>query len=468
MLQAKLKNAPTDTSLVCSSVSSGLNKDESPSDQNIVLTCNNSEENHQQHRVGLDLRVLNTVYVLNKRGLPLMPTCQSKARRLLGSSKAKVVKRYPFTIQLTITTGENKKEVVLGIDAGFKHMGISAVSKSKELFAAEVILRTNVSELMSEKKMYRRGRRNRHHWYREPRFDNRRGNRLAPSIRHKVDSHTGFAGRVGRILPVSRVVIETAKFDIQKINNPEIGSLDYQKGVQTGFWNVREYVLYRDNHTCQYCKKTDLILNVHHIESRQTGGNRPDNLLTLCEKCHDKLHKGKIELDIKIKDNFKAETCMSTIRKSIIQGLRKSFDVEETFGYITKSNRIDKKIEKSHINDAFVIAGGSNQVRNGSYLVEQKRKNNRCLQLNRKGFAPAIRRCRYKLQPKDLVKVDGKMFEVVGTHCNGSRVMVSGSPKKISIAVKKVGWSFSFGSLIYKERQFLPCLKSGVSLPEMG
>ena len=44
MLQAKLKNAPTDTSLVCSSVSSGLNKDESPSDQSIVRTCNNTSE----------------------------------------------------------------------------------------------------------------------------------------------------------------------------------------------------------------------------------------------------------------------------------------------------------------------------------------------------------------------------------------------------------------------------------------
>ena len=44
-LQIELKNVPTDTSLVCSSTNSGLNKEEILSDQNKVLTCNNSEEN---------------------------------------------------------------------------------------------------------------------------------------------------------------------------------------------------------------------------------------------------------------------------------------------------------------------------------------------------------------------------------------------------------------------------------------
>ena len=47
-LQIELKNVPTDTSLVCSSTNSGLNKEEilsTLSDQNKVLTCNNSEEN---------------------------------------------------------------------------------------------------------------------------------------------------------------------------------------------------------------------------------------------------------------------------------------------------------------------------------------------------------------------------------------------------------------------------------------
>jgi len=63
-LQAKLKNAPRNTSLVPCSVSSVLNKDnlngkrESPSVQSKILTCNNSEENQRVFAVPVqNLRV---------------------------------------------------------------------------------------------------------------------------------------------------------------------------------------------------------------------------------------------------------------------------------------------------------------------------------------------------------------------------------------------------------------------------
>ena len=50
---------------------------------------------------------------------------------------------------------------------------------------------------------------------------------------------------VCRLLPVTKIVIETASFDIQKIRNPEVEGTGYQQGDQLGFWNVREYVLFR-------------------------------------------------------------------------------------------------------------------------------------------------------------------------------------------------------------------------------
>ena len=48
---------------------------------------------------------------------------------------------------------------------------------------------------------------------------------------------------------------------------------------------------------CQYChgKSKDRVLNVHHKESRKTGGDSPANLVTLRETCHDLHHTGKIE-----------------------------------------------------------------------------------------------------------------------------------------------------------------------------
>ena len=51
--------------------------------------------------------------------------------------------------------------------------------------------------------------------------------------------------KVHEVLPITKIVVETASFDIQKIKNPDIEGKEYQQGEQLGFWNVREYVLFR-------------------------------------------------------------------------------------------------------------------------------------------------------------------------------------------------------------------------------
>jgi hypothetical protein len=89
------------------------------------------------------------VYVTNKRNQPLMPTTPKKARLLLGAGKAKVVNQIPFTIQLLYATGEHIQVISLGIDAGTKHIGVSATSEKEVLFEAEIILRTDVVELLA-------------------------------------------------------------------------------------------------------------------------------------------------------------------------------------------------------------------------------------------------------------------------------------------------------------------------------
>jgi RRXRR protein/HNH endonuclease len=220
--------------------------------------------------------------------------------------------------------------------------------------------------------------------YRQPRFLNRKKQDgwLAPSIQHKLNSHIKLINKVKAILPISHIVIEVAAFDIQKIKNPEISGSEYQNGEQKGFWNVREYVLHRDGHTCQHCKgkSKDPILEVHHLVSRQVGGDRPDNLLTLCSTCHGKVSRGEIELDIIPLMTFKAETFMSTVRWMLINKLRESGNtVIHTYGYITKNNRISLGLPKSHVNDAFVIAGGTANKKSSSYSIQQVRKCNRKL-----------------------------------------------------------------------------------------
>ena len=114
-----------------------------------------------------------------------------------------------------------------------------------------------------------------------------------------------------------------------KASTFRIKGAEYQQGVQSDFWNVREYVLYRDNHKCRYCKgkSKDRVLNVHHLESRKTGGNSPDNLITLCETCHNMYHRGLISLDNVTKgSSYRPETFMSILRKYLIENLRKTYN----------------------------------------------------------------------------------------------------------------------------------------------
>lgn len=86
------------------------------------------------------------VYVLNTQGKPLMPCKEAKARKLLRDKKAKIVKYEPFTIQLLFECENQVQDVILGIDAGSKIIGLSATTEKQELYSAEVELRNNIVE----------------------------------------------------------------------------------------------------------------------------------------------------------------------------------------------------------------------------------------------------------------------------------------------------------------------------------
>ena len=327
------------------------------------------------------------VFVFNKRGKPLMPCSPAKARLLLKEKKAIVKRRTPFTIQLTIATGETKQPVALGVDAGYKHVGFSATSEKAELFASEVELRQDITDLLSARLALRRSRRNRKTRYRAPRFDNRVASKrkgwLAPSVENRIAAHLSRIKAILSLLPVTRIVVETASFDIQKIRNPDIEGVGYQNGEQTGFWNVREYVLFRDGHVCQHCrgKSKDPVLNVHHLESRRTGGDAPNNLITLCETCHKALHLGEIKLQVQRGKSLKAESFMVIMRWTVLNRLKAAYpdmEISHTFGYLTKHARIVHAIEKSHCADAYCIAGNLRAKRlDGYFFQKQTRRHNR-------------------------------------------------------------------------------------------
>ena len=325
------------------------------------------------------------VYVQDIYGRPLMPTTRhGKVRRLLKANKATVVNLCPFTIQLTYKSTDHKQPVTLGIDAGAKHIGFSATTEKEELFACETILRTDIVDLLSTRSQNRRTRRSRLR-YRKPKFNNRVFSKkkgwVAPSVKQRIDSHLNEVNEIHKILPITKIVIEAAQFDTHKMKNPNISGIDYQNGEQLGFWNVREYVLFRDGHKCSYCKgkSKDLILNIHHIESRKTGGDSPSNLITLCETCHKEYHKGNIDLKVRRGKSLCGAAIMGIMKWRLYDELKSRYsNVSMTFGYITKYNRIKYGIEKSHTSDAFVISKNFNAKRiEYQYLKRLVRRHNR-------------------------------------------------------------------------------------------
>ena len=386
-----------------------------------------------------------------------MPCQPRKAPLLLQEGKEKVAIMVPFTIQLLYGSSGYKQAISLGVDAGTKHIAVSATTEQKVLFEAEVVPRSDIQELLATRRQFRRARRRRKTRYRKVRFLNRKRSEgwLAPSVQHKVEAHLKTMRLVHKILPVRNTTIEVAQFDIQKIRRLEIEGKAYQEGPQLGFWNVREYVLFRDKHCCQWCrgKSKHPILNVHHIESRKTGGDSPDNLITLCETCHDLIHRTHQEHKIERKSStFRDATQMGIIRWRIYEQTKVMFqNVHLTYGYITKHTRISHHLEKSHLIDARCISTHPCAISDGTwYLIKCVRRNNR--QLHKATIRKGGKRQR-NTAPKyvhgfrlfDCVRYENAACFVFGRRCsgyfdlrtlNGTKIHASASCKKLTMVQK--------------------------------
>jgi amino acid adenylation domain-containing protein len=386
-----------------------------------------------------------------------MPCQPRKARLLLKDGRAKVVEMVPFTIQLLSGSSGYKQEISLGVDAGTQHIGVSATTEKVVLFEAEVKPRTDIQELLATRRQFRRARRSRKTRYRQARFQNRKKHSgwLAPSVQHKVDCHLKTIRMIHKIVPISTITIEVAQFDIQKIQKPDIQGKEYQEGPQLDFWNTREYVLFRDNHCCQWCKgkSKDPLLHVHHIVSRKRGGDRPDNLITLCETCHDLIHRTHQEHQIEGKSNgFRDATQMGIIRWYISHQVKESFPTRYlTYGYLTKHTRIEHALRKSHVIDARCMSGHPFATSDNTwYLLKMVRRNNR--QLHKATVRRGGKRQR-NTAPKyvhgfrlfDCVRYQGQTCFVFGRRStgyfdlrtlNGTKIHASARSKKLTIVQK--------------------------------
>jgi len=373
---------PTSAAQACGSVAGWLNSSERVGTVlSSLKTSHNSSDEHLLQPAG-GHKADTLVYVINKNGRSLMPCKPAKARHLLEAGKAEVVQRTPFTIRLLWDCEETTQNIALGIDAGYSTIGFSAVTDNKELIAGELKLRSDIKRLIEKRRAYRRTRRSRK-WYRKPRFNNRGKNGwLAPSIKHKLDSHIKLIEKLKKILPITRIIVEVASFDTQKMQNPEISNIEYQQGELQGY-EVREYLLEKWGRKCAYCGKKDVPLEIEHIVPRSRGGSdRVSNLTISCRECNQTKGNqtaeefGHPRIQAKAKKTLKAAAFMNIVRSKLVDLL----NCDQTYGYITKHDRIELDLPKSHANDAFVIAGGKDQERAYHICIgKQVRRQNRSL-----------------------------------------------------------------------------------------
>lgn len=416
------------------------------------------------------------VYVINKHGQPVMPCRPRMARVLLQEGKAAVVKQVPFTIRLLYGSSGYKQPVSLGMDAGSRHIGIAVTTEKKVLYAEELKPRNDVVKLLSVRRQNRRTRRSRKTRYRQARFDNRVRSKhkgwLAPSVEVKIQEHISAVMRIQKMLPVSEIHVETAEFDTQRLKAMEEGrpvpvGTDYQKGEMYNQYNVRQYVLFRDDYRCQCCGKHGVKLHVHHIESRQTGGNAPNNLITLCEDCHKALHAGTIQLPdgrAKRSRSHRDAAFMGIMRKAMVSQLRDIVDipVTETYGYITKYYRELYHVEKSHISDAIIISRNFKAEPDDTYYASKAvRHHNRQLHKNtilkggvrKRNQAPHVVK---GFRLFDLVRYENSVYYVFGRRKSGFMDIRTLDGRKInkgSISSKKLKFvSTSKGMLVERRK----------------
>lgn len=323
------------------------------------------------------------VFVLDTNKKPMNPCTPEKARKLLSNNKAAVLRLYPFTIILHRAADNCSQlgQYRLKIDPGSQHTGFAIINEDtgKVVWAAELKHRGwSIKDDLKKRAGVRRGRRQRHTWYRPARFNNRYKPKgwLAPSVRHRIYTVMTWVHRILKLIPITAISYELVKFDTQLMENAEISGVEYQQGALKGY-EVREYLLEKWEHRCAYCVARDpeLLkkplskdpLEVEHIVPRARGGSdRISNLVMACHKCNQKkgtktaAEFGFPEIQSQAKKTLKDAAVMNAIRWQTYESLKAlGFPVEAGTGGMTKYNRCRLGFPKSHWIDAACVGAST-------------------------------------------------------------------------------------------------------------
>ena len=324
----------------------------------------------------------NRVLVLDHHKQPLMPCHPARARHLLKQRKAAVWRRFPFTLILRQPSTKHKQPLRLKVDPGSRTTGLAVVATYKRgqvcLFAAELQHRgLQVKAALQKRRSVRRSRRSRHTRYRKPRFKNRRRREgwLAPSLESRVQNVVQWALRFQRWMPLTALSMEAVRFDMQRLEEPEIDGVEYQQGTLFGY-EVREYLLEKWGRKCFYCEVEGVPLQVEHIVARSNGGtDRISNLTLACAKCNQKKGNQDVKdflckqpdkykaLMAKAKAPLKDAAAVNSTRLALLERLRGfGLPLEVGSGGQTKWNRTQQGYAKTHWQDAVCVGKSEEDV----------------------------------------------------------------------------------------------------------
>jgi 5-methylcytosine-specific restriction endonuclease McrA len=282
---------------------------------------------------------------------------------------------YPFTIRLVDRDCGKTQPLALKLDPGSKQTGIAIVRETDATVTVVALIELKhrgaaIRKALQQRSGFRRRRRSANLRYRSPRFDNRRKSEgwLAPSLQHRVDTVLATVGRLRASAPITSIVQELVRFDMQLMDNPEISGVEYQQGTLAGC-EVREYLLAKWGRKCAYCDAENVPLNIDHVHPKAKGGsNRVSNLVLACVDCN-KTKDDRFVEDFLSHDN----DCLAKIRKQLKMTLKDAAAVNATrwvlyralsetglpvstsSGGRTKFNRHLFSIPKAHALDAVCV-----------------------------------------------------------------------------------------------------------------
>ncbi len=329
--------------------------------------------------------------MLDTNRKPLMPCYPARARKLLSSGRASVFRRYPFTIILHDRTVEESElqEVEVKIDQGSKTTGVALIVHGQDgatvALAAHVEHRTNVKSGLDSRRAIRRSRRHRKTRYRQARFLNRTRPKgwLPPSLVSKAENILNWVIRFSRFTLISKFALETAKFDMQKLENPGVAGTQYQQGRMFGYADKKAYLLERENYTCIYCgiHASKAKMEIEHVVPRSHGGTDSlNNLVLSCHECNQAKGSQDVQTYLKgrpsvlqrvkarLNTNYRDAAHTNGIRLYMIDKLSAiATTIGATskvgFGYTTKQNRLSLGLPKDHWIDAAVCTSDGSAVK---------------------------------------------------------------------------------------------------------